>query len=114
MTAIPSHRRVEVPPQVHYVHHLNHVRHGRHSRRRPSHVLPVLAVAGCEVAGMAAVVRGYQIAETRLTSDSEFVWFWIGMFLLELPLAAVIVRRTTSRAMRTALLVIYGFVQKRS
>jgi hypothetical protein len=110
LTAIPSHRRVEVPPQVHYVHHLNHVRHGRHSRRRPSHVLPVLAVAGCEVAGMAAVVRGYQIAETRLTSDSEFVWFWIGMFLLELPLAAVIVRRATSRAMRTALLVIYGFV----
>jgi hypothetical protein len=62
------------------------------------------------VAGMAAVVRGYQIAETSLTTPSEFAWFWLGMFLLELPLAGLVVRRATPSAMRTALLVLYGLV----
>jgi hypothetical protein len=104
LTVIPGYRMAEAPLRVH------HVRHGRHGRRRASYLLPVVAVVGCEVAGMAAVVLGYQIAETRLTSESEFVWFWFGMFLLELPLAGIIARRTTSRIMRTALLILYGLV----
>jgi hypothetical protein len=59
---------------------------------------------------MAAVVRGYHIAETRLSSTSEFAWFWVGMFLLELPLAGLVVRRATPPTLRTALLTLYGLV----
>lgn len=59
---------------------------------------------------MAAVVRAYSIAQTTLSSTSEFAWFWLGMFLLELPLAGLIARRATPRAMRTALLTLYGLV----
>jgi hypothetical protein len=59
---------------------------------------------------MAAIVRGYNIAEATLTSTSEFVWFWLGMFLLELPVAGLIARRATPRAMRAALLAFYGLV----
>jgi len=59
---------------------------------------------------MAALTRAYNIADATRTSTSEFAWFWVGMFLLELPLAAIIVRRATSHAMRTALLMFYGLV----
>lgn len=56
------------------------------------------------------MVVGYHIAQTRLTSDSEFVWFWAGMIVLELPLAAGIARRATSPTVRTALLTLFGLV----
>jgi hypothetical protein len=69
-----------------------------------------VAVAACELAGMAALVRAYNVAQTTLSNTSEFAWFWLGMFLLELPLAGLIARRATPRAMRTALLVLYGLV----
>jgi hypothetical protein len=69
-----------------------------------------LAFAACELAGMAAVVRAYTIAQTTLSSTSEFAWFWLGMFLLELPIAGLIARRATPRAMRTALLLLYGLI----
>ena len=69
-----------------------------------------MAVLACELAGMAAWWRIYQIAQTTLSNESEFDWFWVGMFLLELPLAGLIARRSTPRTMRTALLVLYGFV----
>ena len=59
---------------------------------------------------MAAVVRAYHIAQTTLSNTSEFAWFWVGMFLLELPLAGLIARRATPRTMRTALLILYGLV----
>ena len=72
--------------------------------------LLAVAFAGCELAGMAAVVRAYYIAQTTLSNTSEFAWFWVGMFLLELPLVVLIARRATPRTMRTALLTLYGLV----
>jgi hypothetical protein len=59
---------------------------------------------------MAAVIRGYQIAQTTLTSQAEFAWFWAGMCLLVLPLALLIASARTPPTVRTALLVLYGFV----
>jgi hypothetical protein len=81
----------------------------RHYRAVQLYSLAV-GFAACELAGMAAVVRSYDIAQTTLTNTAEFAWFWTGMFLLELPLAALIARRATPAAMRTALLVLYGLV----
>jgi len=86
-------------------------RSGRHSRLRWPYVVAIaLCVAWCELAGIAAVVHAYNIAQTTLTSTSEFAWFWIGMFLLELPLVGLIASRTTLQAVRNALLIIYGLV----
>jgi hypothetical protein len=70
----------------------------------------VLALTVCELAGMAAVISGYWVGQTTTSDTSEFAYFWLGMLLLELPLAALVARRATSPATRTALLVIYGFV----
>jgi hypothetical protein len=69
-----------------------------------------MAFAACELAGMASVVRAYTIAQTTVSSTAEFAWFWLGMFLIELPLAGLIARRATPRAMRTALLTVFGLV----
>jgi hypothetical protein len=84
------------------------------SRRRRTHrQLHPLAWAffgALQVAGMSAIVRGYQIAETTVSTPSEFIWFWLGMFLLELPLVVLLARRATSSGLRTALLVLYGIV----
>jgi hypothetical protein len=59
---------------------------------------------------MAALVNSYRIAQTTLSNASEFTWFWLGMFLLELPLAGLIGRRATPRSARTALLILFGMV----
>jgi hypothetical protein len=79
-------------------------------RRRPTHRLAAAVLVGCEVAGIAAVVNGYRIGQTTQTSTADCAWFWAGMFLLELPLAALVARRATSPALRTALLILYGLV----
>jgi hypothetical protein len=81
----------------------------RHDRAVRLYFLAV-AFAVCELAGMAAVVRSYLIAQITLSNTSEFVLFWVGMFLLELPLVVLIARRATPQAMRTALLILYGLV----
>lgn len=81
----------------------------RHRVRR-GYLLAVVALAGCEVAGMYAVVRAYHIGENTLTSAFEFTWFWAGMFLLLLPLAGLIARWGTPPPIRTALLILYGLV----
>src|SRR5260370_14292273 len=70
----------------------------------------VAALAVCEAAGLAAIVLAYQVAQTRLTSTSEFAWFWVGIFLLELPIAVLCARRATAPATRMALLILYGLV----
>ena len=72
--------------------------------------LLAVAFVASELAGMAAMVRAYNIALTTQSNTSEFVWFWLGMFLLEFPIVGLIARRATSRAMRTGLLVLYGFI----
>lgn len=82
----------------------------RQNRRRLGCTLAAIAVVLCELAGITAVVRSYLIAQTTLSSPSEFAWFWVGMILLELPLAALIGRRASSSAVRTALLTFYGLV----
>ncbi len=77
---------------------------------RPAYLLAAAAFAGCELAGMAAMVNAYRLAETTISDASEFEWFWVGTFLIELPLAGMVARRATSRTMRTALLTLYGLV----
>src|SRR5207247_1754234 len=79
-----------------------------HFRDRRLYVLASAALAICELAGMAALVRAYQIAETTRSNTSEFVWFWVGMFLLELPIVGLVARRATQPPVRTALLTLYG------
>src|SRR6185437_1935384 len=77
---------------------------GRH------YVVAAVAFAICVLGGMAALVHSYLIAQTTLSNQAEFAWFWAGMILLVLPLAVVITRRTTPPAVRTALLTLYGGV----
>ena len=113
MTAAPYQRQLD---RTSYgessVRHPRTVRHPRiiRNRRTGRNYLLATAFAACELAGMAAVVRAYNIAETTLSNTSEFAWFWIGMLLLELPVAGLIARRAMPRAMRIALLILYGFI----
>jgi hypothetical protein len=82
----------------------------RYHQARRVYLLSVAALVGwCEVAGMAAVVHAYNVAQYTLTGTPEFAWFWAGMILMELPLAGLIACRATPRAVRTALLTFYGF-----
>lgn len=81
----------------------------RHRGRR-LHPLTAAAFAGSELVGMAALVQAYHVAQTTLSNTSEFAWFWAGMLLIELPIAGLIARRATPRNMRTALLILYGFL----
>jgi hypothetical protein len=69
----------------------------------------ILPVAASQVVGMAAIVQSYLIAQTTVSDEAEFIWFWAGMNLMELPLIAVIARRRTGAAVRSALLLIIGF-----
>jgi len=59
---------------------------------------------------MSAVVHSYIIAQSTLSNEPEFVWFWAGMCLLELPIAGLVARRSTSHATRAALLALYGLI----
>jgi hypothetical protein len=70
----------------------------------------VIAVAVCEVAGIASLVVSYSIAQTTTGGQAEFVWFWLGMALIELPLIAVVARRAASEATRHAALILLGIV----
>lgn len=81
-------------------------RSARHATKRRWPV--ILAVAACAVAGMAAIVKSYLVAQTTVSDEAEFIWFWAGMSLMELPLIAVIARRGTGAAVRSALLLIIG------
>lgn len=82
--------------------------HRRSGNRRQ--IVYTLAVASCLATGMAAVAIGYAIAQYHLTSQSEFIWFWVGMFLLTLPLVVLMARRATTPTLRIALLTIYAIV----
>lgn len=84
--------------------------HRATSRRHHLYVLGALALAAAEVAGMAAVARAYQLAQATTSSTPEFAWFWAGMALMVLPLAGLAASRTMLPAMRTGLLILYGFV----
>jgi hypothetical protein len=100
-----SYRRQLSPPS----HRLQPTR--RYQGARWSYFLIATVLTVCfEVAGMAALVHAYNIADATRTSTSEFAWFWLGMILLELPLAMVIARQATPNPMRTALLTFYGLV----
>jgi hypothetical protein len=81
---------------------------GRHGRRTGGPAATGLGV--CVTVGVAGIVLSYQIAQSRLTSTSEFAWFWIGMGLIVVPIAAACARRVTTPASRSALLVLYGIV----
>ena len=106
MTAAPYQRQLD--PTSHRQSSVHHY------RGRAVYLLAAVALAGCELAGMAAVVQAYHVAETTLSNTSEFVWFWAGMFLLVLPIAGLVACRTTPRAMRTALLILFGLVSLRA
>jgi hypothetical protein len=58
---------------------------------------------------MAAIVKSYLVAQATVTGEAEFVWFWLGMIAVELPVIAVLARRATSAAARSALLIVVGF-----
>ena len=79
---------------------------GRRGRFWPA----VAGLAVCQLAGVAGIVRGYQIGAGTLTGTAEFAWFWAGMALIDLPLAGVIGRKATLGATRMALLAWYGIV----
>jgi hypothetical protein len=70
----------------------------------------VALIGLCELVGIVAVVRAYNVAETVLTNTSEFAWFWVGMFLVELPLVGLIALRATTPTMRNAMLILLGLV----
>jgi hypothetical protein len=70
----------------------------------------IAALAACETAGLAAVVKSYLIASATLSDEAEFIWFWLGMIGVELPVIALIARRSASPGARSALLVLLGFV----
>ena len=80
------------------------------SSKSSAAILMIAALACCLIGGMAAMAHGYQIGEYHLSTPSEFAWFWAGMLLLILPIVSLIARRKTSRAARTALLILYGIV----
>lgn len=82
-------------------------RSARHAAKRRWPL--ILAVAACQAVGMAAIAASYLIAQTTVSDEAEFIWFWVGMNLMELPLIAVIARRGTGAAVRSALLLIIGF-----
>ena len=82
----------------------------RRPRGNRRQIVYALAVAFCLVAGMAALALSYAIAQYHLTTQSEFVWFWAGMFLLTVPLVFLMARRATTPAVRIALLTIYAIV----
>jgi hypothetical protein len=102
VTAASDHDVVD--PQQHVI---PRAQQRRNERARP---LVFIALGVCEVAGVAALVNSYRIAQTTLSDTAEFTWFWLGMLLLELPLAGLTARRATSPAARTALLVLLGVV----
>src|SRR5260370_24280040 len=78
--------------------------------RRRRFAWTAIPLAGCELAGMTALVIGYQSGESAASNTSEFAWFWTGMLLLTLPLAVLVGRSATPSRIRTALLVLYGLV----
>jgi len=82
--------------------------HKRQNRQVSPLTLAVLAA--CMAGGLVAIAHSYEIAETTIATPSEFVWFWFGMFLVALPLIAVIARRRTPPHVRSALIVLYGLV----
>jgi hypothetical protein len=85
-----------------------------HRHRTPARntvwVWLVVLVAAAEVGGMAAIVHSYLIAQTTVSGEAEFIWFWFGMICVELPVVALLARRATSAAARSALLVVIGIV----
>jgi hypothetical protein len=72
--------------------------------------LQLIALGICEIGGLAGIIASFDVAQTRLTSEAEFVWFWAGMLLLELPLAAMIAYRATKPATRLALVTFFGVI----
>ena len=82
-------------------------RAARHAAK-PRWPVPLL-VAACAAAGMAAMVKSYLVAETTVSNEAEFTWFWAGLIIVEIPLIAVIARRRTSAAARSALLLVIAF-----
>ncbi|HWG00657.1 MAG TPA: hypothetical protein VG164_02255 [Trebonia sp.] len=77
---------------------------------RTSRPLIIALIAVCEIAGIAALVTSYSIALTTETGEAEFVFFWSGILLTELPVAVLIARRVTSAVARSALLVLLGIL----
>jgi hypothetical protein len=85
---------------------------GRHAARAGGRNggLLIAALGACEVAGLTAIAAAYLIAQTTAGDEAEFIWFWLGMIAVELPVIAVVARRGGSAAGRSAVLVVFGFV----
>ena len=109
MTAASYHRQLD-PAEQSLPDHPSHPPPSVPDHRGRRYLWGAVAFAVCELAGMSAVVHSYIIAQTTLSNEPEFIWFWLGMCLLELPIAGLVARRSTSHATRAALLAFYGLI----
>jgi len=96
----PGRKALETPQHI--------PRHAARSREPKSWLF--LAVAAAEIAGATAIVKSALISQTTVSDETEFIWFWLGMIVAELPLIAMLARRATSAAARSALIIVLGFV----
>jgi hypothetical protein len=60
--------------------------------------------------GMIALTHSYTIAQYHLAATSEFVWFWVGMFLLTFPTVILLARKSLPASVRATLLAVYGIL----
>jgi hypothetical protein len=101
VTVLPYDRRLEPKPGEPL---------GRRPRQDLKWILTAVAVGLSLLLGMIALVHSYTIAQYHLTSPSEFVWFWVGTFLLTLPAIILLARKSIPTSIRTTLLAMYGIL----
>jgi uncharacterized membrane protein len=85
-------------------------RGGNATRSKKSMAGVATVVAVCEIAGIASLVISYSIAQTTVSDQAEFAWFWLGMALIELPLIAIVACRVISEAARYATTILLGIL----
>jgi hypothetical protein len=83
---------------------------GRWPRQDPRSICIAVGTGLSLLLGMIALTHSYAIAEYHTTATSEFVWFWAGMFLLTLPIAILLARKSLPAGVRATLLVMYGIL----
>jgi hypothetical protein len=80
----------------------------RPADRRAWLVIGLLALA--EIAGVAGVAKSYEIAQSVQSDEAEFIWFWFGMLMIELPIIGLIAHSGLSGGARSAVLTLFGVV----
>jgi hypothetical protein len=83
---------------------------GRLRRQDPRWIFIAAGVGLSLLLGMIALTHSYAIAQYHLAATSEFVWFWVGMFLLTLPIVILLAQKSIPAGVRATLLVMYGIL----